>query len=143
MKTSYFVIRESKSQLYSNEEELVEGFTIKSRNAQHQKKLIIFSPALIKIILTIKIDKRIKKFMAMLISDYDESSEEGNDGLNEILNQSKRFRSILKSEYKKYLDNIDITKAIKKITIIERETIIRMQVKKVQKQESISKGARR
>ena len=124
------------------------GFSPKNKRDSKSinvNELIIIKPSFIEKILRKKIDKKIKNFMIKIIEDFDENDDDStsDDSINEILNQTKRFRSVLKHEYSKYLEEIEIKSAIKKVSIIEREVMIRMmqkQAAKINSQNTVGKA---
>ncbi len=115
------------------EYERLKGFNVKpKKNVSFEdminvESMILINPSLIEKLIDKKIKKTMEKLIAMLsvVSD-DESDDDSMFDL--ILDEIDRFKKLLLSKYKEYMEEEKLETTLKKLEIIEREVKLRKSI---------------
>ena len=113
----------------------ITGYKFKPQNKISKIKvnsLIIVKPSFIEKILKKKVKRKLEFYLQYMISLVDDEDETAG-GLNEVLNELNRYKTIVEYKYSKYLENKYIDLLLKKISILERE----LKMKIILKQEEL------
>lgn len=102
----------------------ITGYKFKPQNKTSKIKvnsLLIVKPSFIEKILKKKVKRKLDFYLQYMISLVDDDNNEDSGGLNEVLNELNRYKTIVEYKYSKYLENKYIDLLLKKISILERE----------------------
>ncbi len=119
----------NKIKTYNND---LEGFDITPKN--HIKyegivvsKIIVINRFFIESILKKKIKRKLELYLQFIIDYIDDEGDNGGS-INEILNDIKRYKSILMYKYSKYLEQKYIDMLNKKLELIEKELALKIYI---------------
>ena len=127
---SYKLTKEKNEKKAQIEVKKIRGFKVKPLN--HVKyegvqvdKLLIINPSFVEKVLKRKTKRKLEKYLEFIISILD--SEDGNNSgkIAIALNDLTRYKSIIKNNYRIYLDNLYYELLMKKIDVIEKELRVR------------------
>lgn len=82
-------------------------------------KMVIVDSSIAEKIIKRKIRKKLEYYLKLIIKLA--TDDDDGDDLNEVLNDLKRYKSIIMHKYKKYLDEKYLNLLLKKIQVIEYE----------------------
>ena len=87
--------------------------------------MLIIKPSFVEKVLKRKTKRKLEKYLEFIINILD-SDDSNNSGKIEIaLNDLTRYKSIIKNNYRIYLDNLYYELLMKKIDVIEKELKVR------------------
>lgn len=116
------------------EYEKLKGFNVKPKNNLkfedmiNVNEMIIINPSLIEKLIDKKCRKKLEKLLLML-SIVDEDDSDDTSGVDIILDELEKFKSILESKYKEYMKKEAYEVLLKKLQIIKSELDLRKSVK--------------
>ena len=84
-------------------------------------KMIIIKPSMIEKVLRRKIKRKLDLYLKLIIKFIESDDSSDGESLREALNDLTRYKSIINSKYKKYLDIKYLNILYKKIAILEYE----------------------
>lgn len=106
------------------------GFKVKPLNNVNYDgvkvdKLLIIKPSFVEKVLKRKTKRKLEMYLEFIINILE--SEDGNDSgkINIALNDLNRYKSIIKNNYRVYLDKLYYDTLMKKIDVIEKELKVR------------------
>lgn len=137
---SYIIVKKNKNTLYHLKQE-ISGFHIKPKsklidNGIQIGSLVLVDPDLIEAVLRKKITKKLDAYLEYLMNVVDEENDESDD-MSLIINDLKRYRSIILNRYSKFLDAYYIKMMLSKVNFIEEE--LKRKIKIEQKYYNVSK----
>lgn len=102
------------------------GFLFRPKNNVSYKgievnKMVIISPNFIETVLKRKIKRKLDLYLQYIINLMDEADEDSSTSIRFALNDLEKYKSIIKNNYQKYLDQKYIELLMKKIALIEHE----------------------
>lgn len=125
----------------------VKGFKVKPRNKIKYEgvkvnEMVIINPTFIDKVLKRKTKKKLESYLQFVISLLDEEDTDPSR-LAIVLNDLTRYKSIIKNNYRIYLDKLYYELLMKKISVIESELKTRLMCANVmyeQKEETRGKS---
>lgn len=102
--------------------EKIDGYRISPKNIKSPgitvKSLIIVKPSFISKVLKRKLQRKLECYLKYLmeVTDDDDSTN-----YREVLDDTEKFKEIIRYKYQKYLDDKYINLLLKKITLIQKE----------------------
>lgn len=137
---SYIIVKKNKNTLYHLNQE-ISGFHIKPKskltyNGIQIGSLVLVDPDLIEAVLRKKITKKLDAYLEYLMNVVDEENDESDD-LFLVINDLKRYRSIILNRYSKFLDAYYIKMMLSKVNFIEEE--LKRKIKIEQKYYNVGK----
>ncbi len=135
------------------EYEKMHGFDVKPKNditienMINVEKMVVINPSLIEKLVDKKCKRTLEKILKMTSIIYnEEDDDDGEEGLNLILNEIQKFRQLLKNKYNEYMKEKEYKILLKKLEIIENEVKLRRLTlnikkdKKLEEQKTEKKG---
>lgn len=126
----------------------IHGFKVKPLNNVNYdgvkvNKLLIIKPSFVEKVLKRKTRRKLEMYLEFIINILE--SEDGTDSskINIALNDLTRYKSIIKNNYRIYLDKNYYEKMMKKIGIIEKELKIRKMYLDMSYEEDVKEERRR
>lgn len=126
----------------------IHGFKVKPLNNVNYdgvkvNKLLIIKPSFVEKVLKRKTKRKLEMYLEFIINILE--SEDGTDSskINIALNDLTRYKSIIKNNYRIYLDKNYYEKMMKKIGIIEKELKIRKMYLDMSYEEDVKEERRR
>lgn len=126
----------------------IHGFKVKPLNNVNYdgvkvNKLLIIKPSFVEKVLKRKTKRKLEMYLEFIINILE--SEDGTDSskINIALNDLTRYKSIIKNNYRIYLDKNYYEKMMKKIGIIEKELKIRKMYLEMSYEEDVKEERRR
>lgn len=114
------------------EYEKLSGFDVKPKgnitidDMINVEKMVIINPSLIEKLIDKKCKKTLEKILNMTAYIYNEVDDSDSDeGLNLILNEIAKFKSLLEKKYCEYMKEKKYKLLLKKLEIIENEVKLR------------------
>ena len=108
------------------------GFDVKPKkdiDIEHMinvEKMVIINPSLIEKLVDKKCKRTLEKILKMTSIIYTEEDEDdGEAGLNLILNEIRKFKDLLQHKYNEYMKEKEYKLLLKKLEIIENEVKLR------------------
>lgn len=122
----YYICDKENNEIVSGQinYEKITGFKIKPRNnikyeGIEVSKMILIEPSLIENVLKRKIKLKLNAYLNYLISTLDDEEDPSN--LDLVLDDTKRYKSIIMNRYSKYLDPKYIRELLFRIKFVEEE----------------------
>lgn len=84
-------------------------------------KMVIIKPSMIEKVLKKKIKRRLDLYLKLIIKFLENSDDDSGETLREALNDLTRYKSVIQSKYRKYLDEKYLSILFKKIAILDYE----------------------
>lgn len=126
----YKVSKSSKETKALIDTKKMRGFKVKPLNNINYDgvkvdKLLIIKPSFVEKVLKRKTKRKLEMYLEFIINILE--SEDGNDSgkINIALNDLNRYKSIIKNNYRVYLDKLYYDTLMKKIDVIEKELKVR------------------
>ena len=126
----YKVSKSSKETKALIDTKKMRGFKVKPLNNVNYDgvkvdKLVIIKPSFVEKVLKRKTKRKLEMYLEFIINILE--SEDGNDSgkINIALNDLNRYKSIIKNNYRVYLDKLYYDTLMKKIDVIEKELKVR------------------
>ena len=126
----YKVSKSSKETKALIDTKKMRGFKVKPLNNVNYDgvkvdKLLIIKPSFVEKVLKRKTKRKLEMYLEFIINILE--SEDGNDSgkINIALNDLNRYKSIIKNNYRVYLDKLYYDTLMKKIDVIEKEIKVR------------------
>ena len=126
----YKVSKSSKETKALIDTKKMRGFKVKPLNNVNYDgvkvdKLLIIKPSFVEKVLKRKTNRKLEMYLEFIINILE--SEDGNDSgkINIALNDLNRYKSIIKNNYRVYLDKLYYDTLMKKIDVIEKELKVR------------------
>lgn len=126
----YKVSKSSKETKALLDTKKMRGFKVKPLNNVNYDgvkvdKLLIIKPSFVEKVLKRKTKRKLEMYLEFIINILE--SEDGNDSgkINIALNDLNRYKSIIKNNYRVYLDKLYYDTLMKKIDVIEKELKVR------------------
>ena len=126
----YKVSKSSKDTKALIDTKKMRGFKVKPLNNVNYDgvkvdKLLIIKPSFVEKVLKRKTKRKLEMYLEFIINILE--SEDGNDSgkINIALNDLNRYKSIIKNNYRVYLDKLYYDTLMKKIDVIEKELKVR------------------
>ena len=126
----YKVSKSSKETKALIDTKKMRGFKVKPLNNVNYDgvkvdKLLIIKPSFVEKVLKRKTKRKLEMYLEFIINILE--SEDGNDSvkINIALNYLNRYKSIIKNNYRVYLDKLYYDTLMKKIDVIEKELKVR------------------
>ena len=126
----YKVSKSSKETKALIDTKKMRGFKVKPLNNVNYDgvkvdKLLIIKPSFVEKVLKRKTKRKLEMYLEFIINILE--SEDGNDSgkINIALNDLNRYKSIIKNNYRVYLDKLYYDTLMKKIDVIEKELKVR------------------
>ena len=126
----YKVSKSSKETKALIDTKKMRGFKVKPLNNVNYDgvkvdKLLIIKPSFVEKVLKRKTKRKLEMYLEFIINNLE--SEDGNDSgkINIALNDLNRYKSIIKNNYRVYLDKLYYDTLMKKIDVIEKELKVR------------------
>lgn len=123
----YLLIKdeETKEIVYIDYDKL-SGFQVNPANQENYdgiivNKMIIIKPSFIEKVLKRKVKRKLENYLKLVISMLEDDGSDDNTDLRYALNDLNRYKSIIKNNYQKYLDEKYVDLLLKKIALIEKE----------------------
>ncbi|MBE6140179.1 MAG: hypothetical protein E7172_01405 [Firmicutes bacterium] len=115
------------------EYERIHGVSFKPKKSEFDdminvSKVVVINPSLIEKLVDKKCKRTLEKLIKMTGIIYEQDDEDGDVGLSFILNEIEKFRQLLDSKYKEYMDAKEYKLYLKKLEIIENEVKLRKKV---------------
>ena len=115
------------------EYERIHGVSFKPKKSEFDdminvSKVVVINPSLIEKLVDKKCKRTLEKLIKMTGIIYEQEDEDGDVGLSFILNEMEKFRQLLDSKYKEYMDAKEYKLYLKKLEIIENEVKLRKNV---------------
>lgn len=131
-KTKRFVIskNEDTQTITYKEYQNLNGYDFKPKNKLSKEdiinvdEMVIINPSLIKKLISKKCKKTLERILKMISFIYDED-DTGEESVELALNEMSKFRNLLETKYKEYMEEKDYKLMIKKIEILENEVKLR------------------
>lgn len=106
------------------------GFSIKPKSFNTKEmisvdKMVIISPSLIEKLIDKKCQKSLIKILKMIALIYEEDDNDDGSKLGFILDEIEKFKELLLSKYKDYMEVKDYKLLMKKLEILESEVKLR------------------
>lgn len=127
---NYKITKEQNTKKAQIEIKKIRGFKIKPlNNVEYEgvkvNRLLIIKPSFVEKVLKRKTKRKLEKYLEFIISILD--SDDGNNSgkIAIALNDLTRYKSIIKNNYRVYLDNLYYELLMKKIDVIEKELKVR------------------
>ena len=127
---NYKITKEQNAKKAQIEIKKIRGFKIKPlNNVEYEgvkvNRLLIIKPSFVEKVLKRKTKRKLEKYLEFIISILD--SDDGNNSgkIAIALNDLTRYKSIIKNNYRVYLDNLYYELLMKKIDVIEKELKVR------------------
>ena len=121
----YKVSKSSKETKALIDTKKMRGFKVKPLNNVNYDgvkvdKLLIIKPSFVEKVLKRKTKRKLEMYLEFIINILE--SEDGNDSgkINIALNDLNRYKSIIKNNYRVYLDKLYYDTLMKKIDVIEK-----------------------
>lgn len=110
----------------------IEGFDMEPKNKIKYEgivvnKIVVINRFFIDKILKKRIKRKLELYLQFIIDYMDDDSDDGSS-INQILNDIKRYKSILMYKYNKYLKQEYIDMLKKKLDLIEKEFSMKLYV---------------
>lgn len=109
--------------------ESLNGLDITPKNSgrygMNVSKLDVIDKTFIEKILKKKIKRKLELYLKFIVEYMDDGNDDGTS-LNQILNDLKRYKQILKYKYLKYLGEKQTETLLKKLDLIDRELNIKL-----------------
>ncbi|MEG0826074.1 MAG: hypothetical protein RR404_01250 [Bacilli bacterium] len=127
----FTIVKKTNEQTAQIDSKKMQGFNIKPLNKVDYEgvkvnQMLIIKPSFIEKILKRKIKRKLEVYLQFIISMLDDSDTDA--GKIEIaLNDITRYKSIIKNNYRVYLDELYFELLIKKIDVIENELKVKAQ----------------
>ena len=105
----------------------IKGFKIKpNNNVKYEgvtvNKLLIINPSFVQKVLKRKTKRKLEMYLEFIIDILENDDDSNNSGKIEVaLNDLTRYKSIVKNNYRVYLDELYYKLLMKKIDVIEKE----------------------
>lgn len=126
----YKVSKSSKETKALIDTKKMRGFKVKPLNNVNYDgvkvdKLLIIKPSFVEKVLKRKTKRKLEMYLEFIINILE--SEDGNDSgkISIALNDLNRYKSIIKNNYRVYLDKLYYDTLMKKIDVIEKELKVR------------------
>ena len=106
------------------------GYDFKPKNKLSKEdiinvdEMVIINPSLIKKLISKKCKKTLERNLKMISFIYDED-DTGEESVELALNEMSKFRNLLETKYKEYMEEKEYKLMIKKIEILENEVKLR------------------
>jgi len=115
------------------EYERIHGVSFKPKKSEFDdminvSKVVVINPSLIEKLVDKKCKRTLEKLIKMTGIIYEQDDEDGDVGLSFILNEIEKFRQLLDSKYKEYMNAKEYKLYLKKLEIIENEVKLRKKV---------------
>lgn len=131
-KTKRFVIskNEDTQTITYKEYQNLNGYDFKPKNKLSKEdiinvdEMVIINPSLIKKLISKKCKKTLERILKMISFIYDED-DTGEESVELALNEMSKFRNLLETKYKEYMEEKEYKLMIKKIEILENEVKLR------------------
>lgn len=131
-KTKRFVIskNEDTQTITYKEYHNLNGYDFKPKNKLSKEdiinvdEMVIINPSLIKKLISKKCKKTLERILKMISFIYDED-DTGEESVELALNEMSKFRNLLETKYKEYMEEKEYKLMIKKIEILENEVKLR------------------
>lgn len=127
---NYKISKESKPKKAQIDNKRIRGFKIRPLNnvtydGVQVNKLLIIKPSFVEKILKRKTKRKLELYLEFVINmlESDDGSNSGKISL--ALNDLSRYKSIIKNNYRLYLDDLYYNLLMKKIDVIEKELKVR------------------
>lgn len=125
MANRYNIVKKEKESISIINFDAIEGYKIEPKNKINYdgivvNKMVVVNNSLIEKLIKRKIKNKLEKYLILIMQEVEEDSD-SDSTLNEILDDLKRYKSIIKNKYKKYLEEKYLIALNKKIEIIEYE----------------------
>lgn len=147
-KTKRFVIskNEDTQTITYKEYQNLNGYDFKPKNKLSKEdiinvdEMVIINPSLIKKLISKKCKKTLERILKMISFIYDED-DTGEESVELALNEMSKFRNLLETKYKEYMEEKEYKLMIKKIEILENEVKLRkLYLNSKDREEKKSKG---
>lgn len=115
------------------EYERIHGVSFKPKKSEFDdminvSKVVVINPSLIEKLVDKKCKRTLEKLIKMTGIIYEQDDEDGDTGLSFILNEIEKFRQLLDTKYKEYMEEKEYKLYLKKLEIIENEVKLRKKV---------------
>ncbi|MEG0025804.1 MAG: hypothetical protein RR847_04820 [Bacilli bacterium] len=109
----------------------ITGFKVKPRNKINHKgikvdSLSVVNMDFIEMILKKKNKRKLEVYLQYIISVIDDDGETDPDNIMFVLDDVARYKSIINSKYRQYLDDLYIELLLKKVDLLEQELKTKM-----------------
>lgn len=127
---NYKIAKEKKEKKAQIEIKKIRGFKVKPLNnikydGVKVEKLLIINPSFVEKVLKRKTKRKLEKYLEFIISILDSDDGNNSDKIAIALNDLTRYKSIIKNNYRVYLDKLYYDLLMKKIDVIEKELRVR------------------
>ena len=126
-KRHYKIIKNKydKKKISLDEKKLV-GFAVKPRNNVYYSgvevnRMMLVNRSFIQTVLKKKIKRKLDLYLQYIVNIMDDSEDDSGTTIRFALNDLEKYRSVIKNNYKKYLDKKYVEQLLKKIGLIEHE----------------------
>ena len=102
------------------------GFAVKPRNNVYYSgvevnRMMLVNRSFIQTVLKKKIKRKLDLYLQYIVNIMDDSEDDSGTTIRFALNDLEKYRSVIKNNYKKYLDKKYVEQLLKKIGLIEHE----------------------
>ena len=84
-------------------------------------RMVVIKPTMIERVLKKKIKRRLDLYLKLIIKFLESDNDDSGETLREALNDLTRYKSIIQSKYRKYLDEKYLSILFKKIALLDYE----------------------
>ncbi len=110
----------------SLDEKKLVGFSVKPRNNVYYSgvevnRMMLVNRSFIQTVLKKKIKRKLDLYLQYIVNIMDDSEDDSGTTIRFALNDLEKYRSVIKNNYKKYLDKKYVEQLLKKIGLIEHE----------------------
>lgn len=141
MEKLYFLVKEKVNNSANINFKLI-GYEFKPKQEINYpikiESVILVKPSLIEKVLKLKTKKKLNFYLQYIIMLLDESDDDSE--FERVLDSVERYKSILKSRYRKYLDDKYIDLLLRKITLLEKQAKEKMEVLNFSVSEKVGKS---
>jgi hypothetical protein len=144
----FVVTKDAKTEVITYMEyEKLKGFNVKPKKNMdiydmiNVNEMVVINPSLIEKLVSKKCKRTLESIIKMLSVIY-EDGDEGDEPLQRALDELAKFKAQVENKYKEYMKEKEFKLLLKKIEILRREVLLRLQMNELYYYREDSKKAR-